>query len=50
MTTVENDENNLYMFLNRESGDFNNLQDSLRANPHALSSRQVKPDSDKGKL
>jgi hypothetical protein len=50
MTTVENDENNLYMFLNRESGDFNHLQDSLHANPHALSSGQVKPDSDKGKL
>ena len=38
------------MFLKRESGDFNNLQDSLRTNPHALSSGQVKLDSDKGKL
>lgn len=50
MTTVENDENNLYRLSNRESGDFKNLQDSLHANQHALSSGQVKPDSDKGKL
>ena len=38
------------MFLKWESGDFNNLQDSLHANPHALSSGQVKLDSEKGKL
>jgi hypothetical protein len=40
----------LKFFLKRESGDFNNLQDSLRANPHALSSGQVKLDFGQGKI